>query len=315
MNSPNTHSSSGRLPTFLLIGAMKAGTTSLYHYLKAHPQIFMPEYKAPEFFAAESNWWRGIDWYRKQFASAGPEAVAVGEASNVYAKYPRYRGVPQRIAAHIPDVRLIYVIRDPINRIRSHYQTRLAEGAEKAPFEEAVFKNPIYIDYSRYALQIEEYLKYFPREQLLIITAEDLRDARQATLRRVYEFLGVDAAFVPSDLDRAFYETKDRAVHSPIPFWIRKGLKKYFPVTKRYKELENNILRKLNRFRRRAEDESQPVKSFTIPEAVRERLVQLLEDDVRRLRGYLGPEFDGWGIGLKVAQGEPAVTEIPLVKC
>jgi hypothetical protein len=306
MNTPNMHRSPGRLPNFLLIGAMKAGTTSLYHYLKAHPQIFMPEYKAPEFFVEESNWGRGIDWYRKQFALAGKDALAIGEASNVYAKYPRYAGVPQRIAAYIPEARLIYVLRDPINRIRSHYQTRVAEGTERAPFEVAVFKNSIYTDYSRYALQIDEYLKFFPREQLLIITAEDLRDARQTTVRQVYEFLGVDADFVPSELDRVFYQTKDRPVHSLIPLWLRKSLKKYLPVSKRFKELENNISRGLSRLHRRSEDTQASAKAFMISEEVRERLVQLLEDDVRRLRCYMGPEFDTWGIGLNTPYGNLA---------
>ncbi|MCI0400313.1 MAG: sulfotransferase [Gammaproteobacteria bacterium] len=298
MTSSITHTSiGGRLPNFLLIGAMKAGTTSLYHYLCSHPQVYMPPYKAPEFFAEGSNWRRGLDWYRRQFASAGPEAVAIGEASNVYTKYPHYPGVPQRIAAHIPEVRLIYVVRDPIDRIRSHYQTKVAEGTEQAPFEEAVFENPIYADYSRYALQIEQYLEYFSWKQLLVITAEDLRNDRQAIVRRVYQHLGVDADFVPSDLDREFYKTQERAARSPIPRWLRKGLKKYFPASKRAKELENNVLRMLNRLRRGTEQNPKPSRSFTIPEAARERLVYLLEDDVRRLRRYIGPDFHAWGIG------------------
>ena len=133
------------------------------------------QYKAPEFFVEESNWHRGIDWYRQQFPVTGAHILAVGEASNAYAKYPRHRGVPERIAAHLPDVRLVYVVRDPIARIRSHYQTKVAEGSEKAPFSDAVFGNPIYLDYSRYAMQIEQYLEHFPREQLLVITSEDLR--------------------------------------------------------------------------------------------------------------------------------------------
>ena len=66
----------GALPDFLIIGAMKCGTTSLYHYLRDHPQIFMPTIKAPEFFAEESNWGRGIAWYRRQFEGAGPEVPA-----------------------------------------------------------------------------------------------------------------------------------------------------------------------------------------------------------------------------------------------
>ncbi|HEX6283884.1 MAG TPA: sulfotransferase domain-containing protein, partial [Pyrinomonadaceae bacterium] len=187
MTMLKTSATAGRLPNFLLIGAMKAGTTSLYHYLQGHPQVFVPEYKAPEYFVAESNFRRGIDWYRKQFAGAGPDAIAVGEASNAYAKYPKFDGVPQRVAECIPDVRLVYIVRDPIARIRSHYQTRSAEGTERLPFDVAVFRNPIYLNYSRYALQIERYLEYFPREQMMVITAEDLRNHRVTTVKAVYE--------------------------------------------------------------------------------------------------------------------------------
>lgn len=292
-----TRAPNGRLPTFLLIGAMKAGTTSLYHYLRAHPQVYMSSVKEPEFFAEESNWRRGLDWYRGQFAPAGADVRALGEASTLYTKYPRYRGVPRRIAAHIPEARLLYVIRDPIARIRSHYQHRVAEGSEKAPFEAAVFENPIYLDYSRYALQIEQYLECFRRDQLLVITSEDLRDARQPTIRRVYAHLGVDEDFVPRDLDREFYRTKERPAHSLIPLWLRKSLKRISPASKRAVEFEPGVLRVLNRLRRRGEDGADRAKSFAISGAARERLGRLLEEDVRRLRAYLGPDFDGWGIG------------------
>jgi hypothetical protein len=113
----------------------------------------------------------------------------------------------------------------------------------------------------------------------------------------VYEFVGVDATLIPNDLDREFYQTKDRAVRSPIPLWLRKSLKKYLPVSKRFKELENNTLRVLKQLRRRTHEGQERAKSFTITTAVRERLVHQLEDDVRRLRGSMGLNFDGWGIG------------------
>lgn len=287
--------STGRLPNFLVIGAMKAGTTSLYHYLKGHPQIFVPAYKAPEFFVAESNLHRGVNWYRKQFVGAG-DAIAVGEVANAYAKYPQFDGVPERIATHIPDARLIYVVRDPIDRILSHYRTRFAEGTEKLPLEEAVFSNPIYLNYSKYALQIEQYLKHVSKEQLLVITADGLRNDRQRTVQTVYEFLGVDASLVPEELEREFYQTKDRAVRSPIPLWLRKGLKKYVPIAKRFKEVENNTLRRLNQLRR-VDQTQPPTKAITVPAEVREKLVAELKDDVQRLRDYMGPDFDGWGIG------------------
>jgi hypothetical protein len=294
MTTP-TARTSGRLPNFLIIGAMKAGTTSLYHYLRAHPQVFMPVYKAPEFFAGESHWKRGVEWYRTQFAPAGPDAVAIGEASNAYAKYPQYRGVPERIATYIPDARLVYVVRNPIERIRSHYQTRVVEGAEKASLDEAVLENPIYLNCSRYAMQLEQYLEHFPREQLLVITSEELHGARHATLRKVHEFIGVDPEFVPPNLYREFYQSKDKPTRSLVPLSTRKWLKTHVPGSKRAKELESNVLRALKQFRSRPEDGRD--RSFEIPPAVRAELAKQLADDVARLRSFLGPSFDGWGIG------------------
>lgn len=283
------------MPNFLLIGAMKAGTTSLYHYLRSHPQVFMPSFKAPEFFAGKAHTRRGVDWYRHQFAGAGAEATAIGEASNVYTKFPHYPGVPERIAEHIPDVKLLYIVRDPVERIRSHYQTRLAEGAEKAPFETAVFENPIYLDYSRYWLQIEQYLRCFSEEQLLVMTAEQLRHDRASLLRKVYGFLDVDADFVPPDIDREFYRTQEKPVRSVVPLQVRKNLKKHFPSTKRLKELEANTVRRLDRLRGRDSDE-RPAAAFVVTEQVRAGIGEALADDVRQLRSRLGPDFDGWGI-------------------
>src|SRR6266568_6603804 len=94
----------GRLPNFFVIGAMKAGTTSLYEYLFAHPNVFLPtETKEPAFFAR--NWRRGEGWYRSLFAGAG-DAVAVGEASTSYTKYPTITTVPDRMASVVPEARL-----------------------------------------------------------------------------------------------------------------------------------------------------------------------------------------------------------------
>jgi hypothetical protein len=295
-NAATSGAARRRLPTFLLIGAMKAGTTSLFHYLGAHPQVATPQYKAPEFFIEESNWHRGIDWYRRQFPPVGDDVLAIGEASNSYTKFPRYRGVPGRIAEHLPDVRLVYVVRDPIARIRSHYETRAAEGSERAPFSEAVFSNPVYLDYSRYAMQIEQYLEHFPREQLLVVASEDLRASRQATVRSVYEFIGVDPDFVPDELERDFYRTSDRAARSPIPLGVRKFLKRRFPSTRRFKELENDTLSRIRRLTGRSGERQAPAARLEIPAEVRARLEAALEDDVHRLRRYLDEDFTGWGI-------------------
>jgi len=296
VTSSTARTSIGQLPNFLIIGAMKAGTTSLYHYLRAHPQVFMSSVKELDFFAHEPNRSRSLDWYRRQFAPAEPDSVAIGEASTIYAKYPRFPGVPERIAVQVPEVRLIYVVRHPIERIRSHYQHQVAVGAERAPFERAVFDNPIYLDYSRYAMQIDQYLPHFPRDQMLVITSEDLRHKRLATVRRVYEFLGVEPDYTPPNLDREFYRTGERVTYPPLAWRIRRALKRHLPASKRAKELVDAPFAQWLRRVRPEKEGARASGAQSIPEEIRDLLVGLLEEDVRRLRGYVGSGFDGWGI-------------------
>jgi Sulfotransferase domain len=178
------------LPTFVVIGAMKAGTTSLHHYLGGHPEVFVTATKELHYFVAEKNLGRGPAWYARQFRDAG-DARAVGETSPDYAKFPVHRGVPARMAALVPDVRLVYVVRDPVDRIRSHYLHDLARGRERRPLAEAVPGNEHYLAPSRYAVQVQQYLDHFASDQLLVVRSEDLRADRGATMARVHAFVGV----------------------------------------------------------------------------------------------------------------------------
>jgi hypothetical protein len=272
------------LPNFLVIGAMKAGTTSLYRYLRAHPQVFMPEAKELNFFVAERRWHRGRGWYEAQFAGAG-DAIAVGEASPIYAMYPEFAGVPDRIARLLPQVRLIYAVRHPIERIRSHYLHQVARGREHGPIEHSLRADPRYLDTSRYAMQIERYLAHFAPERLQVITAEELRDDRVATIRRVLRFLGLDPGLLPPTLDREFHRTAEkrkRRLLAGAVLWVpgSRALRRFAPAS----------VRRLGS--RRVAN-----KQVVIPPALEARLRDELRDDIRRLRPHLGPAFDGWGIG------------------
>lgn len=282
------------LPNFLVIGAMKAGTTSLYHYLRGHPDVFMASIKELDFFAPGGNWGRGLRWYGRHFDGAG-SAIAVGEASTAYTKYPVVPQVPERIAEHLPSCRFIYVLRDPIDRIRSHYQHRVAVGTERAPLTEAVFDDPIYLSCSRYAAQVDRYLRCFPRERLLLITSEDLRASRKVTMRKVYSFLGVDPDVVPPSIDREYLRTESRARYSPLVWRLRHALKERVPAAKRAKEFVDSTLPRLMPASLRTGQAS--VVGLTDLDADdRARLAELLADDVRKLRPLMPPGFDGWGI-------------------
>ena len=300
--TPRTHGSwlrrsrDARLPNFVVIGAMKAGTTSLFHYLQAHPQVFMSPLKEVDFFAEELNWGRGLDWYRRQFDGAGPNSAAIGEASTSYSKYPEFRGVPERIAQCLPDARLIYVVRDPIERIRSHYQHRVLVGAERTPLDVAVLQDDRYVNCSRYAMQIEQYVDLFPREKILLITSEELRALRLPTMRRIFRFLEIDPDFVPDTIDREFYRTEERASYPRYTWWVRRTVKRYLPAGKRVKELIDLVVPASLGRRRRAQPDPAKTESFTVPQRVRAQLEDLLRDDVARLRSYMPDGFDGWGI-------------------
>ena len=192
----------GRLPDFIIIGAAKSGTTSLHDYLERHPQISLSasddpgvRNKEPCFFDAEVNWSRGVAWYRALFAAARPDQIC-GEASTNYTRFPQVPDVPERIATTVPGVRLIYLMRDPVERAYSHYVhrwTRELHPGEpfREPFERFVERDPMCLDGSDYELQIRRYWAHFPREALLLLRMDDLLADPAALLRRVTTFLGV----------------------------------------------------------------------------------------------------------------------------
>jgi len=276
------------LPNFLVIGAAKAGTTSLYHYLRLHPQVFMPATKELSFFVKENNWPRGRAWYEEQFSGA-VDAAAIGEASPHYTMYPQYGGVPARMADLLPDIRLIYLVRHPIERMWSHYHERVISGVEKAPMERALLDNPIYLNASRYALQIQQYAPHYRRERLLVIRSEDLRHERAPTLRRIYEFLGVAADWIAAEIEREFHRTADKRVPRQLLGTVRRlpGFRavKFFAPWLRKEVKTRMFMRRVN------------LRQPAIPDELRHRLEEMLRDDVRQLRHYLGDHFDGWGIG------------------
>ena len=177
---------------------MKAGTTSLWRELRRHPDVFVPDVKEFQFFSDKTLRKQGIDWYRNQFAGAQGQR-AIGEASTGYTKYPRPEGVPAAIAAALPDVRLVYVVREPLARIRSHYVHSVHKARETRAIDQAVREAPAYLAISRYRTQIDQYLAVFPADRLLVITAEDLRHHREATLTSVFTHLGVDPAAAHDD--------------------------------------------------------------------------------------------------------------------
>lgn len=178
------------LPDFVVIGAMKAGTTTLYDHLRLHPEIGMSREKETDFFVAEKNWQRGLGWYHAQFR---PGARIYGEASPNYTKAATFGGVAARMAEVVPDAKLIFVARDPVLRAQSQYRHAALSG-QPVPPPEALPGSAVWahlIETSSYAAQLRPYLEVFPRERLLVLDFAGLCAAPAASLGRVAAHLGV----------------------------------------------------------------------------------------------------------------------------
>jgi Sulfotransferase family len=211
------------LPNFLVIGAAKAGTNALYRFLQEHPQVYMSPWKEPKFFAFESAEDLGFraangceapvnatvvlerQEYEQLFDAARGE-LARGEASPHYLYAEK---APKRIKALVPDMKLVAVLRNPIDRAFSSYQHLVRDGLEPLDFGAALDAEPAriadhyaflyrYTDLGFYTRQLSRYDKLFPADQLLILLYDDLRRDPESTCRRLFSFLGVDDSFVPT---------------------------------------------------------------------------------------------------------------------
>lgn len=214
----------GALPNLIVIGGLKCGTTSLHHYLNLHPEIAMSRPKELNFFVAELNWELGTDWYRGHFRAG---ARARGETSPHYTNRPRFERVAERMRATLgADARVIYMVRHPIDRLLSHYLHNVNGGYETRPLERAVADpQSAYVQRGLYAFQLEPYLREFGAERVLVVSREELGRERDQTVRRVFEFAGVDPGFISEQFDREWetgsgkgsggFRLMDRAVRMP----------------------------------------------------------------------------------------------------
>lgn len=276
------------LPTFIIIGAAKSGTTSLWQYLRSHPDVYMAENKEPAFFVAEREWARGTDWYKSHFAATNG-AKAVGEASTAYTMFPEYAGVAARMASVVPDARLIYLMRNPIDAVRSAYSYSLHLGTETRSLREAVLRDARYINWCRYALQVEQYLRHFPLPQLLLLTSERLRDEPAETISTISQFIGVDPQWQPPQNLRHNASDDRRA---PRTGWRLLG-----DVVVRSELVGRHVPGWVGRLGESSITTRAITKDETaIDDDLRGRITDLLRADLERLREWLGPSFDAWGL-------------------
>ena len=236
------------LPTFLVIGAQKSGTTSLSSYLAQHPDLRTSFYKEVHFFDSGTgmygdNYAKGENWYRAHFPlrSRRRESQQIFEATPMYLFHGK---AAARIRETIPTAKLIVVLRNPVARAVSHYRHTRARRHEPLPMLEAMhaesdrigtalhamdFENQdvrrfSYKSRGLYAEQLRRYLHHFPANQLLVISSDELFADTPDTLRRIFEFIGVQPDVAINDL-RPLNTAKDQ---SPVPDGVHQYLEEYF---------------------------------------------------------------------------------------
>jgi hypothetical protein len=266
----------GRLPSFIIIGAMKSATSTLYDQLSRQAGIFMPELKEPNFFSDDAQYDRGLEWYSGLF-DAAERSDMLGEASTHYTKLPTYPQTVARIRSCLAQPRLIYVMRDPIDRLISQYIHQWSEGEIHCRLEEAIGKYQELIAYSCYARQLKPFFESFGKQSVLPIFFDRLTRDPQGELERVCSFIGyrgkvrwnegASRGNVSAERVRKF-PLYDVLVDHPIAVKLRRS---FVPKAARTK------IRQLLSMRRRP----------TLGGATREYLEKVFDEDLATLSDWL----------------------------
>jgi hypothetical protein len=288
-------------PYFFIIGAARAGTTTLHKTLDKHPNIFMSKpIKEPMHFCEkkynphpETETWNG---YKKQFRGASCEDV-LGESSTIYL----YSSVAaRRISDRISNPKIVAQLRNPLSRAKSHYRRRKRLGREQLSFNEAVLAeirgerqvsgdpNALYVSRSLYARQLEPYYDIFNENNIMVTKFSDFSDEPKKVLNRLCDFLGV----------KAFDSVRVKV--------LNKGTKWKFPILYKILTSESRIKKLMvsclpKNFRKYIADKirvdwniSEKKVDVCVSDEVRERFDSLIEQEVRQLHALTGVDFSNW---------------------
>ena len=274
----------GALPNLIVIGAQKCGTSGLHYYLSLHPEISVSRPKELNFFIAERNWPKGVDWYRSHF---DPNAKVRSEASPNYTAYPQHLDVPERMHSIVPDAKLLYMVRDPIDRIAAHWVHNYAKRREKGDLRTTLLHpNTSYLARSHYYAQLQRFLRLYPRERVVVIEQEELRNRRLETLRRIFDFAGVDPDFSHPGFAAQRHRTSRKRRGNPITHLLQRIDRRRGSVSApRFRAAAGRIL-PLGR-----SIEVPDVRGALPPETLRS-----LREDAQRLRELTGLDLSGWSI-------------------
>jgi len=284
----------------LIIGAMKAGTTTLFDHLAAHPEVAPSHPKEPGFFAFDEFYSKGRDHYHSLFEFRPDEHKIRLDGSTDYAKSPYCGDVPARIKAFSGEFRLIYSLRHPLRRIESHAQHvqhkrrevgRLESDRPDHSLDSGV--SPVSLAISRYAAQLDQYAEYFDRGAILLTSVERMAQAPEATMRAVCAHLDIDPAMLPARIERKNAGARVMRSRDVHPLW--RAAAAVAPARSLVRALTPEGLRA--RLRDQTRPQTKAEGRFKLRPEEEAALAEALAPDLRRLRDRYGFDVKGeWGI-------------------
>lgn len=203
----------------MIIGVQKCGTTTLAHWLAQHPEIKMCSQKEPEFFSKNTKWKNELEDYHALFKDGNGKLLM--EASTSYSWLLEYPETPERLYEYNKDLKLIYIVREPIARIKSHYRHHVLKGYTKKPFSQEVFSNPTYLAHSSYDAQLRKFRHLFGDDQILCLQFEDLIKSEVSVLKKITSFLGIEDFQSKDEIDLTAQNTSSELKKvSPLKKYI-----------------------------------------------------------------------------------------------
>ncbi len=274
----------------VIIGGMRCGTTSLFTWLSQHPQVCACIDKEPAFFSNDSVWNNGLDWYRSLWESDSARHRVALEASTNYSKVAIFPRTAERLRTTAPNAHLIYLMRDPIGRLESHYTLGRAKGwrDSKQSLNRGVHAD--LIECSRYAKQIDQFRDYLDAGRMLLVLFEDLKDAPAATLDHVCRFCGIDDSYDYCGLDLAHNTNSGRRPGElgQILYRARRWLPFWHSLSRHISPTERDRIRRI--FNR------QHSHNVRLPDPQRRFVLGELESDLKRLRDEYGVDTSSWNL-------------------
>ena len=273
-----------KLPTFLVIGAAKSGTTSLHFYLRQHPDIYLSPVKETNFYSPEDRMRgrlvpRSLEEYARFFAGARAER-AIGEISPQYLNSDT---AAARIARDLPNVRLIVSLRNPADRAYSDYLGRVRIARESRPIELVMQPGERIFDDSLYYPKLKRYFNRFPRQRVHVMLYDDFLQDSRAALRHVFAFVGVDPDFPVETSTRHNPAEAPRSVaFNQLAWRLVPALQRLVPLRWRGSGWGEALLRRTYR-------RAQPIS----PE-LRRRLLALYRQDVVATAELIQLDLSAW---------------------